>query len=913
MRVSNPVWIVVPSLLLLLAWTSPAPASVSAYYIDSPGQLLSGSNADGRLGDLLLENDQVIVVISALGHPIQYAMSGGNVIDGALSADRIDGLTELYTYFDDDWPRQAVYDWLEIVDDGSGGGPAIVRAAGVDSDNPLLEVVTEYSLAEGAEYLVLTTTVTNMGASTVSDFELGDAFTWGACRKFVPGYGYDVAGTTIGPWLAGTADEVSYGYLSPLGDVWGPHGGAWSDMSATTVTIAPGNSALYSRDMIIAGRDVAAVASVIHQIQGTPTGSVDCAVTDQSTSAPIEDADIVAHDDLGSPYLAMETDASGQATTTLPPGDWQLLASAAGYLSDEAWIEIEDGGIETCDFDLVPGGAGPIPIGDTLTVIMRPLVNIPAIVRPGDTLSISCEADPATSGWSAELWHGLLQIPLEMLSSSYDPSTLWWTLSARVPAVSLYELYDLWVTADGGIVDCTRSSVNVIPEYKNSYYFIFVADTHLPTHMYNYESGAGDDTSEEEDFDEVIADIGVINPEFVLIAGDLINEGEMEDYLSWRVFTRSQAQLVECQVPVFLTSGNHDIGGWDSTPPSDGTARRDWWRFFGWNRLDDPPAGAPRYTQNYSFDYGPVHYIGLETYINYDGWRSETYGGESFTSGQLQWLSDDLAAAEGSAAQVLFYHRDFANQINLGSLGVEMALWGHIHNDQGSISNPPYDLATNNVCDGERSYRLVRVTGGTLQPRPTLSAGSSGSRLAVSFTPANDGTHSEVTAEITNNHNEQFEHGRLRFVMPKGGALEATGGTIQQIDDSDSVQVCYVDVDIQPSSSQSVTVTLGQSDVSSETGYAPLQLRLGQNHPNPFNPSTVLSYALPEAGRMELVVYDVRGRRVAVLVNGLMPAGEHRVEWGGLDDSGRPVASGVYLARLAVGAKIKTRKIVLAR
>ena len=78
---------------------------------------------------------------------------------------------------------------------------------------------------------------------------------------------------------------------------------------------------------------------------------------------------------------------------------------------------------------------------------------------------------------------------------------------------------------------------------------------------------------------------------------------------------------------------------------SDGTARRDWWRFFGWPRLDDPPAGAPWRTQNYSFDYGPVHFVGMESYNNYDRWREEIYGSDSFTSGQLDWLAQDLAAA----------------------------------------------------------------------------------------------------------------------------------------------------------------------------------------------------------------------------------------------------------------------------
>jgi len=446
-RISSLISIVLPSLLLLPVWSSPAAASVSAHYIDSQRQLLSGSNADGRLGDLMLENDRVIIVIGAIGHTVQYAMSGGNVIDGASSTDRIDDLVELHTCFDNDWPRQAVYDWLEIVDDGSGGGPAIVRAAGVDSDDPSLEVVTEYSLAEGAEYLALTTTVTNRGASTVSDVELGDSFAWGACRRFSPGYGYDIAGKTTEPWVCGTAAEVSYGYVSPLGDVWGSHGIDWSDVNVRTVTLSPGDSALFSRDLVIAGRDVASVATVIHRIQGTPAA--------------------------------------------LPLDEWQLRAPA-----DENGITGEEIRIGSRTPSPIPGHGAIIPIGDTLTVIMRPLVNIPSIVRPGDTLSIECEADPATSGWSAELRHGLLQIPLEMLSSSYDPSTLWWTLSARVPSVSLYELYDLWVTADGGIVDCTRSAVDVIPEYKDDYYFIFIADTHLPTHKYNYQSGAGNDTSE---------------------------------------------------------------------------------------------------------------------------------------------------------------------------------------------------------------------------------------------------------------------------------------------------------------------------------------------------------------------------------------------------------------------------------
>lgn len=454
-------------------------------------------------------------------------------------------------------------------------------------------------------------------------------------------------------------------------------------------------------------------------------------------------------------------------------------------------------------------GQKVIPTGDTLTVIQRPLLNIPALVVPYDTLTIECQADPATTGWGALLRHGATMVPLSVLSSSYDTSTLWWTLQASIPAVSLYELYDLIVTADGGLADTTWNAVSLIPEFRDDYYIIHITDPHLPTHLYYYESGADTDSSETEDLRSVIEDITIINPEFVLLTGDVVNEGELEDYLDKRYYTRAQKLLAEFQVPVYVTSGNHDLGGWDSTPPPDGTARRDWWRFFGWSRLDDPPAGAPWYTQNYSFDYGPVHYVGLEAYINYDDWRWGIYGGESFTSGQMDWLDDDLAEASGSISQVLFYHCDFSNQINLNALDVEMALWGHIHYDSGSIASPPYDLSTNNTCDGERAYRLVRVQDGVLLPTATISAGSSGGNLEVDYSPANNGTYNQVTADIDNNQDERFEYARLRFLMPDGD-VSVDGGNLIQVDTSAVPAVCYVAVDILPNSDLTVTVTVNE-------------------------------------------------------------------------------------------------------
>jgi hypothetical protein len=88
---------------------------------------------------------------------------------------------------------------------------------------------------------------------------------------------------------------------------------------------------------------------------------------------------------------------------------------------------------------------------------------------------------------------------------------------------------------------------------------------------------------------------------------------------------------------------------------------------------------------------------------------------------------------------------------------------------------------------------------------------------------------------------------------------------------------------------------------------------LEQNYPNPFNPETVIQFTLAQASEVSLTVFNVLGQQVASLVSGELPAGRHQVEWRGTDESGLPVASGVYFYRLVAGTKTLTRKMMLLK
>ncbi|MBS1260694.1 MAG: hypothetical protein MAG453_00010 [Calditrichaeota bacterium] len=99
----------------------------------------------------------------------------------------------------------------------------------------------------------------------------------------------------------------------------------------------------------------------------------------------------------------------------------------------------------------------------------------------------------------------------------------------------------------------------------------------------------------------------------------------------------------------------------------------------------------------------------------------------------------------------------------------------------------------------------------------------------------------------------------------------------------------------------------------------PDESQLGANYPNPFNPSTTIPFTLAGAGDVRISVYNVLGRRVATLANRWYSAGAHAVVWNGLDDNGRPVASGVYFYRMETqpaggpASVARTRKLVLMR
>ena len=93
----------------------------------------------------------------------------------------------------------------------------------------------------------------------------------------------------------------------------------------------------------------------------------------------------------------------------------------------------------------------------------------------------------------------------------------------------------------------------------------------------------------------------------------------------------------------------------------------------------------------------------------------------------------------------------------------------------------------------------------------------------------------------------------------------------------------------------------------------PLDFSLSQNHPNPFNSNTNITYSLSSPGRIKLTIYDLLGKRVKTLADESQTPGNKSFDWDGTDDRGNTVASGIYFYRLEAGPLSETKKMLLLK
>jgi len=337
------LWLVVA----LTVVSSGASAEVKAFVAQSPADLPPSRRVGGRVGDIVLRNEKITVVITAAGHIHRSAASGGNIVDVALTGAKDKGADELdqIFLFLGRYPRQGRYSSVQITQDGSNGVAEVV-AEGIDSEDGSLRLRTVYRLEAGKPYILIRTAVTNAGDKPLSKFDLGDAIQWGNSRSFAPLFGFGIQRRTeVLDWIGAEGYGIAYAWCTAQGKNRIINGLGWSDPIAITTDITQGETIVYER-YFIAAPTLAEAAKIAWSLQGRELYEAQGIVRSRATGKPVVGIRVVAlarevkfqPKNSGEPsaepaVAATHTNKDGKFAFWLPAGSYHFQAKHVARLS----------------------------------------------------------------------------------------------------------------------------------------------------------------------------------------------------------------------------------------------------------------------------------------------------------------------------------------------------------------------------------------------------------------------------------------------------------------------------------------------------------------------------------------------------------------------------------------------------
>ncbi len=322
-------------------------------------------------------------------------------------------------------------------------------------------------------------------------------------------------------------------------------------------------------------------------------------------------------------------------------------------------------------------GASARNLDGTLGLIMRPISTAPTIVKSGDSFEVTIRADAPVQALRVAMYHGPEMTQLLTHTREQpplEPADGVLTVRVTVPDTTPAALYSLYVRADpGGRSDTAERAVKVVAEWPTTYSFAHVTDVHI---------GRLDPPLRQEVFRRTASEISRMGVEFVLITGDLTDQGTPEQF-------RTFLQLLDhFDAPTFVTPGNHDRGANYQFGAPDSIYER----YCG-------PA-------NYAFDFGRHRYLSFDT-----RWQDEFLVFPAYRA----WLQAQLQRPD-PALGVAFSHRisdaeyPFYEE-QLPAHNYRMYVYGHTHHDAIDWIGPRRLLLVNTSQELMSTFSVLRIAG----------------------------------------------------------------------------------------------------------------------------------------------------------------------------------------------------------
>lgn len=289
--------------------------------------------------------------------------------------------------------------------------------------------------------------------------------------------------------------------------------------------------------------------------------------------------------------------------------------------------------------------------------------------------------------------------------------------------------------------------------------------------------------------------------------------------------------------------------------------------------IDNPSAAEVSFARKVSSENGWDFY---KFYINGEEMES--------LSGEVSWETVSFDIPAGTVELVWEYNKDYVYSSGSDCIWIDEVVFPGV----GSLDYPiifasedEIDFGQVNIGETEEAmFTIVNFGNETLSGTITTPE---------NFTVSSN--RNEVEYEIAAGESQDF---MLLFEAEEDGNTEGV------------VSITSNDQDLE------IMVSATLTDYEDDNVSA-LVTNLAGNYPNPFNPTTSINFAMAEAGKVQIDVYNILGQKVKSLVNNHMEAGNHQVVWNGKDNANSPVASGVYFYKMKTGRYTSTKKMLMLK
>ena len=299
--------------------------------IEDSADLLQGPGAEGQVGDVLLENSLVSVVIVAADRGYPFTGSGGHLLDASVPGGS-DRMRLVLPRLGPAMRGKPVYDKVEITSSGGEDSAAAVKATGGWSLDREVEVSTTYRLEPDTTLLQVTTQVKNATSRPLTDFVMADRVYHGRTSRYVHGYGlYPCGREGKTQWFSFFSGQEAWGLFSADGEpMLASHGPGSSDLTYRTVSIEPSQSRSYARTVVVTGRGPGDVARRTASDDVKFDSRLNCTLTDRESGEPVAGAIVDIRTAEGAAVSCLVSGRNGKGWVELPAGAYFLGCWLAG-------------------------------------------------------------------------------------------------------------------------------------------------------------------------------------------------------------------------------------------------------------------------------------------------------------------------------------------------------------------------------------------------------------------------------------------------------------------------------------------------------------------------------------------------------------------------------------------------------